>query len=795
MFRNHLKMILRNLAKQLGFTIINISGLALGMACCILILLFVKDELSYDRYHEKADQIYRLVIDAEIGGSFSQYAVPPFAAAPAFTNELPEIKSFTRLFNRDGQVTYKDKRFQEEWIFFADTAFFDIFSHNFVYGNPETALEEPGAVVITEEVAAKVFGVENPIGESFKLNRFESLHVAGVVKTVPANSHFPFNYIISMQTFQGEQRDFLNRWLNINGWSYLLLEEGVDVDALQAKFADIVEKHTGQRAREVGIKMEYFLQKLTDIHLHSKLQAEIGPISDIVYVYTFSAIAVFILLIACINFMNLSTARSTMRAKEVAMRKVSGANKKNIILQFLGESVFMSICGLLLAVGIVLLVLPEFNAFAEKQMAFTALFDQVVLAGILCLTIFAGILAGSYPAFILSSFQPVTVLGGKLSSMARNAGLRKFLVVLQFSISIILIASTIIVTNQVNFMKNKHLGFEKEQVLVITMRTTNPPERFEPFRNEMLMHSNVLKASFSSGVPGRTGELRLFLPEGNERSDTHVMNLVRVDHDYLSTYKMQLSHGRDFSLDFTTDSTKAFIINETAAQKLGWAETAVGKEFEFLNARKGNIIGVIKDYHYRPVAEKIEPVVFMVAGRPGFLLSLKINADNVSETIDYIKQKWSAFEPGRPLNYYFVDEDFASRYGTEEKLGNIVGIFAILGILIAALGLFGLASFMVDRRVKEIGIRKVLGASVTNLLILICNEFAILVIVSNIIAWPIAYWVMTNYWLTNFPYSINPGVFAFLISGILSILVTLTAVGYQAIRAALTNPVESLRYE
>ncbi len=793
MFSNFIKMTLRNLKRQLTFSFINVGGLALGMACCILILLFVRDELSYDKHHEKAKQIYRLVLDLEVKGSFDQYAVSPFVAAQVFTNELPEIKKFTRLLRNDGHLIYEGKRFDEEKVFLADTTFFDLFSHDFVYGNPETALDRPGAVVITEEIASKVFGTENPLGKGFKINQFENLYIAGVVRTTSKNSHFRFNYIISMATFQGDQRIF-SHWLSLRGWSYLLLDEDVDIVALQSKFIRIVEKHAGPIARGTGVKMEYFLQKLTDIHLRSHLRAEIEPTNDIIYVYTFSCVAIFILIIACINFMNLSTARSTMRAKDVGIRKVLGAYKKNIILQFLSESVFMSSCGLLLAIGIVLLVLPEFNTLAEKQMEFRDIFNGVVLVGIFCLNIFTGIVAGAYPAFVISSFHPVSILSGKFSS-TKNAGLRKFLVIVQFSISIILIVCTIIVVNQVNFMKNKHLGFDKEQMLVIRMRTDNQSDRFESLRNEMLMNSNILNASFSSGVPGKTGELRLFLPEGNDVSDTHAMNLVRIDYDYLSTYNIRISQGRDFSPGFATDSTSAFIINETAAQKLGWAESAVNKGFEHLTARKGNIIGVIKDYHFKSVSQKIEPVVFMVANHPGLFLSLKLNSNNVSDTIDYIKQKWRDFEPGRPLNYYFVDEDFAARYSADEKVANIIGIFAIVGILIAALGLFGLASFMVDRRVKEIGVRKVLGASVTKILTLISNEFAILVIISNIVAWPVAYFVMTDYWLVNFPYRINLGASTFLISGLLSIFISLLAVGYQAIKAASMNPVESLRHE
>jgi len=797
--KNYFKMLLRNIKKQPGFSLINISGLAIGMACCILILLFIQDELSYDNYHQNVNQIYRLAIDSEIGGSIDHYAIPPFAAAPAFTRELPEIRSFTRLLDYDGLVSYATKQFEEEGIFCADTTFFEIFSHEFIRGDAGTVLDQPGAVVITEETAAKIFGEENPVGKSFKINRFDNLHVAGIIKNVPRNSHFRFNYIISMATFKGERRNFLNRWLNITGWSYLLLEPEADAQELHKKFAAIVEKHTGERAKAAGIKLEFFLQKLADIHLHSNLQAEIAPNSDIKYVYTFGAVALFILIIACINFMNLSTARSALRAREVGIRKVAGADRQNIIFQFLSESTLFAITALVISLLIVLLTLPLFNRLAAKQLEFSGLTNSVVILALCGLSLFVGLFAGSYPAFYLSSFQPVYVLRGILGGIAANSAFRKILVVLQFSISVILITCTLIVIDQVNFMKNKRLGFDKEQIMVLLMRTNNPPTRFETIKYELLQHPNVVKAAYSSVVPGQGGEVRLFIPEGNDSTETHVMNLFRVDYEFITTFGMEIAQGRDFSFELPTDSTEAFLINETAARKLGWPEEAVGKKFEFARVQKGKIVGVVKDFHFRSLTEEISPVVFMIARNPGFFLSLKINSVDVAETIDFIEKKWRDFEPARPIDYFFMDEDFVARYSAEEKVGDIIGIFALLAIFIAALGLFGLASFMVDQRTKEIGIRKVLGASISNLLGLLSKEFALLILIANIISWPIAFYLIYNFWLTNFPYQINPIWMSFLTSGLIagaiSVLLTLFSVSYQAIKAALANPIKSLRYE
>ena len=795
MIKNYIKMNLRNILTHKGYSFINILGLAIGMACCILILLFIQDELSYDTYHENADQIYRLVIEAEIGGSLDNFAVAPFAAPPTFNDELPEVISFTRLFNLNGQITIDDRQFEEERIFFADTTFFEIFSHTFLRGDPETILDEPGAVVITEETAQRLFGNENPIGKTIQHNQIGELHIEGIVENVPENSHFHFNYIISMATIEGARRAFLNQWLSINGWGYLLLEKGTDPRVVEEKFVDIVENHTGQTARQYGISFVFFLQKLTDIHLRSHLQAEVEENNNIVYVYTFAAVAIFILIIACINFMNLSTARSASRAKEVGLRKVMGAAKKNLVYRFLSESLFLSVLALVIAIGIVWLTLPAFNNFADKQMTIMDLGNGAILSGILGLIVFTGILAGSYPAFILSAFQPISVLRGDLSSGSKRSSFRKVMVVSQFSISIVLIVCTFIVVNQVDYMKNKDLGFDKEQIVVVTMQTSAPQERFQTIREELLQHTDIFSASFSTGVPGRGGELRLFVPEGNDSTETHAMRLYRTDFDFVSTYGMEISQGRDFSFDLRTDSTQAFLINQTAANKLGWPDEAVGKDFEFVQVREGKIVGVVEDFHFASLTEEISPIVFMVAAQPGFLLSLKINPNNVDETIAFIEEKWGEFEPDRPLDYYFLDDDFSSRYNAEEKVSDIVGVFAILGIFVAALGLFGLVSFMAEQRTKELGIRKAMGASVSNLFVMVSREFAVLVVVSNVIAWPVAYYIMQYYWLQDFPYRISPAMMTFLLAGVLSLIVALLTTSFQSLKAARANPVDSLRYE
>jgi len=798
MLSSYLKMVFRTIRKHKGYSILNLSGLAIGMACCILILLFIQDELSYDKTHENKDRIYRLISDGEVGGSLSHFALAPFAAPPAFTQEIPEVEFYVRILQigRQQPITYEDKTFEEIGIFLADETFFQIFSHRFIAGNPERALEEPNSVVITEETALRLFGDEDPIGKVLEFAPIKQIHITGVIEDVPKNSHFRFNYMVSLKSLSEQQMQGLNQWLSISGWAYLLLTEGADPAAIQTKFADIVEKHTGEQARQYGISISFLLQKMTDIHLRSNLQGEIEANSNIIYVYVFSAIALFILIIACINFMNLSTARSANRAREVGLRKMFGAYRKNIINQFLAESILLSLTALIFAVILAALALPIFNNFSGKEMSVDYLAKGIMVAGMLVLIIFTGLLAGFYPAFFLSSFQPTAVFRGKLSKGSASSLLRKILVVFQFSISVVLITCTGIVLNQIDYLKNKNLGFDKEQVMAVLVQSSSTAKNYKGIKAELLQNPNILNVSFSAVVPIRGGELRLMIPEGKSQGETYSIYVMRSDHDFQKTYKMELLAGRDFSEEFSTDATEAYIINETAARKFGWKnEESLGKKLAFAEGRPGRIIGVVKDFHFQSLQQIIEPLALMIDEQNLAFVSLKINTKNVSDTLDFVKDKWGKFESNREFDYFFIDEEFASLYASEEQLSNILSFFALMAIFIACLGLFGLASFTAEQRTKEIGSRKVMGATVQNIVFHLSKEFVRWVLVANLIAWPSAYFLMRNYWLMNFPYRINPHIVTFLLAGVISIFIALITVSFQVIRAAISNPVESLRYE
>ena len=548
MLSSYLKMAIRTITKHKGYSFINLAGLAIGMACCILIFLFVQDEVSFDKYHDKADQIYRVRIDGEVGGSLSHFALCPFAAPPVFKDEIPEVESFVRLLSFGSQqaIGYEEKTFEERGVFLADETFFKIFSHEFIAGNPETALDEPGSVVITEEAAHRIFEEEEPIGKVLKFTPVGDLHVTGVIKEVPRNSHFSFNYIISFKTLSDKQRLPMEQWLSIQGHAYLLLQKGADAEAVEAKFADIVETHTGQDARKYGIDITFFLQKMTDIHLRSNLQGEIGANGNIAYVYVFSAIALFILIIACINFMNLSTARSANRAREVGLRKVFGAYRKNLIGQFLSESILLSIAALIVALILVSLALPVFNNLSGKELNAGYLIQGVVVGSMLVLIIFSGLLAGSYPAFFLSGFQPISVFRGVLSKGSKSSLLRKVLVVFQFTISVALIVGTGIVLNQIDFMRNKDLGFDKEQVLVARVQSRESFGKFSAVKAELLQNPNIQYVTISTSIPGRIGELLVMVPEGAAENETHSVYVMRCDHDLISTFGMELDRGQRF---------------------------------------------------------------------------------------------------------------------------------------------------------------------------------------------------------------------------------------------------------
>ncbi len=684
---------------------------------------------------------------------------------------------------------------------------FDVFNIDLIRGNSDQALVTPNSAVVTEAMAKKYFGDANPIGKIIRADNAYDFKITGTMQAIPRNSHIKCDIIASFATLTvpaNENGDYIYganlsefRFFGLNPqlYTYLLLAEDYPANEFEKILPSFIDKYLGEQIRNLGIELHPYLQPLTSIHLHSKLDAEMSANSDIDYVYIFSAISLFILILACINYMNLATARSANRAKEVGLRKVVGCDRFQLIKQFLSESVFLSILAFLLALILVKLLLPVFNTLAGKNLVLAFNNSQFIF-GIVGIILFVGIIAGSYPAFFLSSFKPVTVLKSSLKAGAANSALRKILVVAQFTISIIFIIGTVVVYTQLDYIQNKRLGFNKEQVVVFPM--SDPPLRFEyqSFKNEILSSPDVLAVSASSSIPGGLIDIMLLQVEGQPEGENVTMEHLMVDHDFIKTLGIELTEGRDFSVEFPTDTMTAFIINETAAKQLGWQGSPLDKRIEIGNWKRGRVIGLIKDFHVKSLYQNIEPLLLHITPTADAYLHLsaRISPDNIPRTIAFMESKWRQVYPNHPYEYSFLDEDFDSLYRTEELRGKIFIVFSILAIFIACLGLFGLASFTAEQRTKEIGIRKVLGASVSGLVGLLTKEFIKLVLVSNLIAWPIAYYAM-NQWLQNFAYRTNLRFDSFVWAGVIALIIAILTVSYQAVKAALTNPVESLQYE
>ncbi|MBN1271633.1 MAG: ABC transporter permease [Candidatus Aminicenantes bacterium] len=800
MLKNYLKIALRSLKKHKGYSFINISGLAIGMAVCMLIFLWVLNEVSYDRFHEKADRICRITMDFKIGSALHT-PVCITAAGPALVDDFAEVVTAARM-DRPRRVTvkYEDKTFQEENVGTAENTLFDIFSFPFVSGDPKTALEAPYTVVITESTARKYFGDENPLGKILRINDEKDFSVTGVIKDIPPNSHLQFSMLRSFQTLKAEKSVRDNQWFDLRFYTYLLLDEHNDPGLLEQKLPEFIDKHIGKALNAAGGSAQIFLQPLKRIHLYSDFERDISANSDITYVYLFAGIAIFILLIAGINFINLSTARSTKRAQEVGMRKTMGAVRSRLIGQFLGESMIHSILAMVLAVMLILLLLPLFNSIIGGQLSLNFIQIPWLFAAFLGMALIVGLLAGIYPAFILSSFLPGHVLKGSFKAGGSHSRLRKILVVFQFSISIALIAATIIVTSQILFMKNKELGFNKEHVVVIPQISESIRKSYRPIRSELLSLSGVIDVGASDIVPSRGQLIAPFLPEGFTDDQVMTMDYIDVDAHYIPTMGMKIIAGRNFSDDLATDPDESVLINETAAKKIGW-ENAVGKRFIFRPPPNSggktfyvSVIGVVKDFHMQSLREKIEPLIIFYDEDSLSTLSIRIAPDNIPHTMGLLKKKWKELDPNRPFQFLFLDDSFDSLYRSEESLKTITFCFSFLAVLIGCLGLFGMASFTAEQRTKEIGIRKVLGASIPGIVRLLAKEFMLLVVFANLIALPLAFFVM-NRWLQSFAYRMSIHALVFVLPAALSLFIALITVSFQAFRAAFANPVDSLRYE
>ncbi|MGB4845958.1 MAG: ABC transporter permease [Ferruginibacter sp.] len=813
MIKNYFKVAFRNLWKNKGYSAINIFGLAIGLATCLLITLYVTDELSYDRYNEKADRIYRINSDLHFGGADLHMTQTSDMMGALLKKDYPQVEEFTRIYSNEGSKLVKkgNEFINEPHIAYVDSTFFDVFTLKAIAGNPKKALFEPNTVVLTESAAKKYFNDVNVLGKTIEIKKGETTNpykITAVIHDVPKESHFNFEFFLSMKNANYNWGQLTSH----NFHTYMLLKPGTDYKAFEKNFGQYISKYVLPYAQQfikissmeefekAGNKLEYSLMPLTDIHLHSDYNFEITATGNIQYIYIFSAVALFILILACINFMNLSTARSAKRAKEVGIRKVLGTERKTLIGQFLVESTLTAFVALAVALLVAWSVLPLFNDVAAKTLSIKDLLSPHILPFLILLPFVVGLMAGSYPALFLSKFKPVVVLKGNANTGFKKSNLRNFLVVFQFATSIILIIGTIIMYSQLHYIQTKKLGFNKDQVLVIDGAYALG-KNTQAFKNEVLAMQGVSSGTLSSFLPVSNSSRsdNTYSTEAVMTSSSGIdMQTWEVDYDYLKTIGMEIVQGRNFSKDYGSDSS-AILITETTAKMMGFKEP-IGKLI-YISAENNHdntlialhVIGVVKDFHFESLRQKLGPLCMRLINSTG-LASFKVSAANSKTLVGQIEKKWKELAPGIPFSYRFMSDSFNQMYRSEQRAGTIAIVFAVLAVLIACLGLFGLVTYMAEQRTKEIGIRKVLGASVSNVVTMLSKDFLILVAVASVLAFPVAWWAMHK-WLQDFEYRINISVWVFVIAGVAALLIALLTVSYQAIKAALSNPVKSLRTE
>jgi putative ABC transport system permease protein len=797
MIKNFLKIAFRNLVRYKVYSFINITGLAVGLACFILVILYVCYEFSYESQHKNADKIFSVnVIQQHPKGAFkSSHTMVPLGKT--LLEELPEVRDFARIDNAGKHlVTYEDKIFNEDNMIFTDQGLFNMFTIPILRGNQESALKEKFSVVITESGAKKYFGDQDPVSQILMIDNEVPLKVTAVVEDFPSNTHIEADFLISFKTLvELAGDDILNNWVTINLSTYILMPEIEILVEIEEKINKVYLAHN---TPEVQTTLK--LEKLNRIHLYS----EFSSYGDIQYIYIFLAIGILILLIASINFMNLSTSRSTNRANEIGLRKIVGASRSQLIGQFLGESILISFLALFLSLAIVDLVLPLFENITARELFLPALADWNFYGLLLLITIAVGFLSGSYPALYLSSFNPANILRGKKSSGGKDVNLRRLLVVLQFSIAIVLIICTITIGSQIDFMRNKDIGFQKNQIIIVPIYGGDLRNDLETFKHELLNHENIIAAAGSLLLPSKIGMFNNVTWEGAAENESIALIQNKVDYDFLDTYEIKVTDGRNFSREFPSDAINnnregdsgAMILNEEAVRRFGW-DNPIGKKVIQVYGEERyyfNVVGVIKDFHFASLHTKIKPLSLFLRSSNSRYISIKVKPTEIRNTIAYIKDTWNKFNPAYPFEYFFLDETFDRIYQSEEKLQALFNCFSLLSIFISCLGLFGLTAFTTKQRTKEIGIRKVLGASMSSVVGLISREFIWLVFISMVIAWPVA-WYIANRWLVSFAYRIEIEIWIFLLAGLLVLMIALLTVSYQSIKAALTNPVETLRYE
>lgn len=780
----------RNLLRNPLYALINILGLSIGITCSLVILLFIKHEHSYDRFHEKGDRIFRVVFEfvSPEQTVMSPQMVPP--AGPAMAEAFPEIVRSTRFAKGgSGFFTYEGKTYREESVLFADSGVFRMFSFDLLAGHPDQALAAPFSVVISSETADRIFGAENPLGSIIRWNNIFDLTVTGIVESPPVNSHLQFNSLISFSTRYQDERYFMG-WKGGNQYyHYLELAEGSDASGLESRFPDFMYEHLNREDEGSGFATYAHLQALTDIHLKSGYAGEIGRTGSLGNIYIYSAIALIILLIACMNFMNLSTAMSTKRAKEVSMRKVFGAAQQVLVRQFLGETVLTSFMGLVLALIMIEIFLPAFSQVVDRELTLYRLGNLDLLLGIPILIGIVALISGSYPAFYLSAFKPVSVLKGITRGGRDYSGFRNLLVFIQFSISIILIICTLVIYSQLGYIRSRDLGYQKENVMILQFTSNAFKAKAEQLKEKLAALPDIYSTSATSTPPGAGFTSNGYRPEGQDR---YIMiNVVDVDYDYIKTLGLRVVEGRNFSRDFTTD-VDAFLVNETLARHLQW-DTAVGKTI-FRNTDH-QVIGVVRDFHFAPVHQEMAPLILTMRPYLGFdFLLVRFNTTNLTRLIGQVEEAWKELDPDEPFEYHFMDDVFEAVYRTERRMAKILLYFAGLAILIACMGLFGLALYNTEQRTREIGVRRVFGSTIRDVILNLTGRFTRWVLLANLIAWPAAYLIVRQY-MQMYAYRIGLPVWVFFTAAAAVYLLALATISIQSIRAGSANPSDMLRHE
>lgn len=811
MFKNYFNIALRSLARYKFYSSLNILGLSIGLASFILIALFVVDELSYDKHVPGWDRIHRINFEAVLNGTNHNAATVGAPTAAALQNDYPEVEEAVRLNGHSTWFIRKKESletFKEEYVLMADSNYFEFFGVELIQGDVKTALVRPNTIALSKTVAKKVFGNDNPIGETVVLDNQTDYEVTAVYPDLPTSSHMRHDMLLSMSTF-GFARN--GHWLSTNFNTYVKLKEGSTAQSLEAKFPDMIEQYCApliqqflnmnmDEFRASGNGLNFTLIAMSDIHLHSNREGEIGANGDIKYVYIFSAVGLFILLLACINFMNLSTARSSKRAKEVGIRKVMGAYRKQLVGQFLSEAILLSLISFIIAYGLTLIALPYFNQLSGKELALSQAFSTPFLLTMLLVMVSVGFLAGSYPAFFLSAFRPVQVLKGKVAKGMKSGAIRSTLVVFQFSISIIMIIGTAIVFDQLSYIQNKKVGYDKDQVITVE-DTWLLRDQAKTFKNESARHANVISNTMTSfTLTGNYNNSDLYFRSPAMASEeSQVIREAYVDYDFVKTMGIELAYGRNFSKDFGTDST-AVLLNEAAIKLFGYEEALNNKIYAYGGSQENpeiegySIVGIVKDFHYQSLKNSIGPLVIHLSEGSNGQTLFKVKGNDIDGTLAHLKATWEEIAPGQPFAYGFLDQKYQALYENEKRTGDVFGVFAFLSIFIACLGLFGLASFTAEQRTKEIGIRKVLGASITGIITLLSKEFMKLVIVAFVIAAPLSYYFMDQ-WLTDFEYRTSLKPLTFIVSGVLALVIAWLTMSSQSYMAAKADPAKSLKDE